>query len=93
MLLYSININVYNIFPDICSTYTVYKVDKACESNGDGRSYNSDGSLNACIQYNMEKGNRFVVWYDEECYGSNVCNRPYELSGTISYDINSCTGI
>ena len=75
------------------SCYSVYKVGEACESSSNGRDVNSDGNLNACIQYNLAKGNQFVVWYKEKCYGSNVCNSPSVLSGSISYDISSCTGI
>ena len=86
------NINVFNNLSG-SSCYSVYKVDEACEENGGGRDINSDGNLNACIQSNLKKGNRFVVWYKEQCWGSNVCNSLYGLSGTISYDISSCAGI
>ena len=78
-------------FSDTC--YKVYKFGEACASYDVEGNISYNGILDACVQYNMEKGNGFVVWYKGQCWGSKVCDTTYVLSDTISYDITSCTGI
>ena len=69
---------------------TVFSTDVACENNVGGRDTGADGNLKACISSQIEKGNRFAVWWQNKCYGTNTCTKPYNLVGTVNYDVQAC---
>ena len=70
---------IFSIACDVVSS------NKACENNGDGRDESADGNLIACIRSQIAKGNQYAVWWKRRCYGTNTCNSPTDLPGTINY--------
>ena len=36
-------------------------------------------------------GNQYVVWYYNQCYGTNTCDDPYVIEGVVNLDVR-CPG-
>ena len=76
--------------PDTC--FTVYKENSGCSDDVTGRDTTADGNFPACVTSNLRKGNKFVVWWNNKCYGGN-CTATFDtLDNGAIYDISNCTG-
>jgi hypothetical protein len=74
--------------PDFCYSSIP---DVVCNNNGVGRDVASDGDMASCAAFQLAQGNRYMVWYDDECYGSVSCESMTALPGATSYDLHEDT--
>ena len=77
------------IFQSILGNTCIHSSEVACEGNV--RYYQGDGNLHSCIEVNIMNGNQYIIWYYNQCYGTNTCDDPYDIEGVVNIDVR-CPG-
>ena len=73
----------------ICNYF--YQNGTSCENNLAGRYPKADGDLEMCMRYHRDYDIQYMVWWNNQCFGSLTCDTPYPTDGEISvYDCGAC---